>query len=108
MLMLPSTLKSKAICCPSGDQRGVPELAPARENSSPAREPSASLTQMPRTPLRLDSKTIRLPSGEYCGVESKRVEAMNRIGVPLATPEPDNERRHMLESMVTRWYAIRL
>src|SRR5262249_54505348 len=78
------------------------------ENSSTRLDPSTSLIQMQWSPLLSDSKAIRLPSGEYCAVESKRVEAMNRVGGPAATPEPNNERRHMLLSNVPCWYTSRL
>src|SRR5262249_10272877 len=94
--------ESKAIRFPSGDQRGVPADEPARENSSWAWEPSASLTQRPWTPLRLDSKAIRLPSGEYCAAPSMRVEAINGAGGPTATPGLDIERCHMLRSSISR------
>src|SRR5262249_37599554 len=36
------------------------------------------------------------------------VEAMNRVGGPVATPGPDSERRHMFSSIACRWYASRL
>src|SRR5215470_932905 len=94
--------------CPSGDQRGVPLIVPASKSNPTALEPSVSVTQMPKTPLRLDSKASLLPSGEYCAAASWRVEAMNCDGKLLATPGPDNERRHTLVSMVVLWYARRL
>ena len=40
--------------------------------------------------------------------ESPRVEAMNRAGGPVASPGADSERRHMLASSTSRWYASRL
>src|SRR5262245_50351292 len=96
------------MCCASGDQLGFPQTPPELENSSSALEPSASLTQMPRRPLRLDSNAICLPSGEYWAESSPRVEAINLLGTPAAIPGPDSDRRHILVSQAAFWYASRL
>ena len=94
--------------CPSGDQFGFPQSLPDLENSCWALDPSASLTQIPRGPLRRDSNAIRLPSGEYCAAPSVRVQEINGLGAPAATPGADSERRHILVSQTARWYASRL
>src|SRR6185436_17731584 len=94
--------------CPSGDQYGPLQDLPDLENSSTVLEPSASLTQIPWDPLRSESKAIGLPSREYCADPSARVEAINRLGAPAATPGADSERRHILVSQTVFWYASRL
>ena len=74
-LLLP-TGASNAIWLPSGDQLGLPALAPS-EVSCIGWEPSLWQTQISLAPERAELKAIRLPSGEKAGELSCRVEEMN-------------------------------
>src|SRR5262249_40576067 len=73
MSELPGARESKAICRPSGDQRGVP-VTELKWVSCLGSLPSLLHTQISKLPLRVDSKTILLPSGENCGPLSIVVE----------------------------------
>src|SRR5216683_6135074 len=77
MSALPRARESKAICCPSGDQRGVP-VTLLKCVSWTRLVPSLRHIQISYLPLRVDSKAILLPSGEYCGPLSIAVEDRNR------------------------------
>src|ERR1700751_2797518 len=79
---------SKAIQRPSGDQRGVPVSGPPMEVSCTRLDPSASARQISKFPERVDWKTIRLPSGEYCGPSSTMSEKINFSGFPARWPAP--------------------
>src|SRR6478672_2735 len=74
----PSTVESKAMWLPSGDQCGLP--ATPRVVNLTALEPSASHTQISLVPERSERKVIRLPSGEYWASESTRVDAIHEVG----------------------------
>ena len=63
MSKLPSALLSNAMRWLSGAHRGVPECLPTV-----------------LSPVLVDSKATRLPSGEYCGFQSDRVDETNRDG----------------------------
>ena len=61
---------------PSGDQLGCPTIGPPKFVMRTAFEPSAFETHTSREPERDEMKAIFLPSGEYFGVWSTRVEEM--------------------------------
>src|SRR3974377_882068 len=77
MSAFPGERESKAICRPSGDQRGVP-VTVLRCVSWRRLVPSLRHTQTSDAPLRVDSKAIMLPSGENWGPLSMVVEVRNR------------------------------
>ena len=49
-------------------------------------EPSASHVQTSKVPVREEEKTLFVPSGEYCGPSSERVDEINFACVPPAVP----------------------
>ena len=86
MSALPGVRESKAICVPSGDQRGVP-VTVLKCVSWRGLVPSLRHNQTSYAPLRVDSKTIWLPSGENWGPLSIAVEDKNFSVVPVACNE---------------------
>ena len=97
--MFPSGLESKAIRCPSGDQRGVPAT-----RARPGKQFHGVGAVRIADPDAMDSAAVGF-KGDPLAVgrvllqsDRTRVEAMNRVGGPSATPGPDSERRHMLGS----------
>src|SRR5205814_7509369 len=70
----PFAFESKAILAPSGDQRGVVTDAPPNEVSCRAFNPSLSHDQTSAFPERSEINAIFLPSSEYWGEESFRLE----------------------------------
>src|SRR5262249_54558168 len=95
--------ESKAMRRPSGDQRGVPVVR-SKEVSWTRFAPSLSHIQISKFPDRVDSKTILLPSGEYCGPWSKFVEAINLIGGLLRPFDCCSSILQMLVSNALRTY----
>ena len=87
---------SNTIVCPSGDHFGLPATPPAKFVRATGFEPSASATQIWRTPLRLEVKAMRFPSCEYAGEASKRVEDRNLPALPAELPPAGSGIRHML------------
>jgi len=81
-------------------------MGPPSEVNCWAFEPSLSQTQISSLPERLDPKTIRLPSGEYSGCFSKRVEEISSFGGPGAGPAPASSMRQMLASQIS-WAKTR-
>src|SRR5438477_10906919 len=75
-----SGLVSNAIFIPSGDQRGVPVSGPPYFVSCTGIRPLLSLTQISLLPDRLERNATRLPSGEYCGLESYCVDEVTLTG----------------------------
>src|SRR5262249_53437758 len=98
----PSGRLSKAICVPSGDQRGVPVRVPPKWVNWEGERPSESQIQISLLPERLERKAIRLLSGEYCGLESYWVEAT----IFLGCSRPSRSKRQMLVSSKNCAYAI--
>ena len=76
------------IHCPSRDHLGCPTIGPAKFVMRTAFEPSAFETHTSREPERDEIKAIVLPSGEYFGVWSTRVEEIKSSalfgGLPFA------------------------
>src|SRR3954463_5260143 len=108
MSKLPSALLSNASCWPSGAHRGVPECWPGRANSSTVFEPSALLIQIALCPVLRDSNKTRLPSGEYCGFQSLRVEDRNLAAAEAgAAPSVARVVRQMFASQTFRTNASR-
>ena len=91
-------MESKAICRPSGDQRGVPVVGPPMFVNRIGFRPSRSETQISAVPERLEPNTIRSPSGEYCGLESLAVEAINRVGAGCCPAVPGTSTRQIFGS----------
>ena len=75
--------ESKAIRCPSGEKRGVPELGAPKEVSWIGFEPSLSQIQISKLPERLDRKAILRPSGEMSWSICSRVEEISLVGGPF-------------------------
>src|SRR6185312_15530249 len=75
--------ESKATNCPSGDHRGVPVSGPLKEVSRTAFSPETSATHISSSPVRSERNAMRLPSGEYCGLRSLRVEKRTRLASPV-------------------------
>src|SRR5262245_11136189 len=100
MSAFPSMRTSNAISLPSGDQRAEPGNGPPNQVSCTGLRPSRSHTQSSQLPERLEEKAIRLPSGEYCGESSWKVEAISRLGRPAPFPgaETGSSMRQMLVS----------
>ncbi len=91
-------MESKAICRPSGDQRGSPVTGPPMFVNRIGFRPSRSDTQISPVPERLEPNTIRSPSGEYCGLESVAVEAINRVGAGCCPAVPGTSMRQIFLS----------
>src|SRR6478736_434047 len=88
---------------PSGDQRGVPVSGPAYRVSCTGIRPLLSLTQISLLPERFERNATRLPSGEYCGLESYWVEEITFA----AGPFPSVSMRQILASLKSCVKAIR-
>ncbi len=93
---------SNAIHRPSGDQRGLPTVAPLKEVNSTGLRPSLSDIQIEWMPERAEVNTIFLPSGENCGSRSGWVDAINRVGALFLFDELGPGVRQMLESVEYR------
>jgi len=65
---------------PSGDHRGVPVSGPPYLVSCTGVRPLLSLTQISLLPVLLERNATRLPSGEYCGLESYCVDEITFTG----------------------------
>src|SRR5690242_12902228 len=102
MSQLPAFGLSNAIHWLSGDQRGLPTVAPLKEVNSTGLRPSRSDTQIEWIPERPEVKTIFLPSGENCGSRSGWVDAINRVAAPFLFDELGPGIRQMLESVENR------
>src|SRR3712207_35767 len=100
----PTAGESKAICRPSGDQRGMPTCGPPKEVSWTGSEPSASQVQISRGPVREDEKATFFPSGEYWGLLSVRVEEINFVG--SRSPAPFAPRTSMRQMFVSEWTEV--
>src|SRR5262245_10495348 len=61
----------------SGDQRGRKSRSPLVLVTGTGFVPSASATQIWSSPLRSETNAIRLPSGEYDGLESRPADRMS-------------------------------
>src|SRR5690348_6177248 len=101
----PSTVDSKMILDPSGDQRGLAVMNAFMDVSFTVFEPSSSATQISRAPLRSDTKAMCLPSGAYCGLASIRVDARNARGVRASSGRFGISVRQMLMSVEVRAYT---
>src|SRR5450755_3362565 len=73
---------------PSGDQCGTPVACAPSEVSWTQLDPSLSQAQISRAPERSDSNAIFLPSGEYWGANSVRVDGINLVGILAASVLP--------------------
>src|SRR5437899_477101 len=73
----PSGRAPKASSRPSGDQAITPG-GPPNDVTGTGFEPSGSAIQTSQAPDRVDAKAIFLPSGEYRGIKSLRVDAIKR------------------------------
>src|SRR6266480_2506826 len=107
MSAFPSTHESKAICWPSGDQRGVPVSGPPMLVSCLTLVPSLSQTEISKLPERREAKTILLPSGEYCGPLSSCVEEISFTGASSRPLELRDGRRQIFPSVNDWVYASR-
>ena len=85
MSALPAARESKAICLPSGDQRGEPEGWPLKDVNWTGRCPVLSATQICPLPERFEAKAILLPSGDNRASTSSLVEAINCCGQCLTS-----------------------
>src|ERR1044071_5139160 len=75
MIFTPPELNDR--CNPSGDQREAQDRLPPSGVNWTALEPSRSHSHIATFPERFDSKEIRLPSGAYWPLNSKRVDEMS-------------------------------
>src|SRR5205085_4347382 len=100
MLLNPAGRESKAICRPSGDQRGEPAWLPPKLVSCTGLRPSPSHTQISRLPLRSETKVMWFPSGENCGLDSSRVEATSWLGSLAGAVESGPGARQILVSVL--------
>src|SRR5262245_20891994 len=80
MSALPSGRQSNTICLPSGDQLGDPAGGPRNEVRRMGFSPSLPQTHISSLPERFETKTTRLPSGEYRGLASRAVETIRDDG----------------------------
>jgi hypothetical protein len=76
----PAAFESKAIFCPSGDQRGVVTIGPWNVVSCKAFDPSLLHVQISGYPERRDPNAILFPSDENWGILSLRLEKISRCG----------------------------
>src|SRR5262245_35820146 len=90
---------------PSGDQRGLLVMNVPMEVNFLVFDPPSLHTQISRVPLRSEAKATCLPSGEYCGLKSIRVDATKRLGVPGLPPESETSVRQTLMSVDFRAYT---
>src|SRR5215510_9499273 len=79
MSALPSGRQSNTICLPSGDQLGDPASGPRNDVRRTGFSPSLPQTHISSLPERLETKTIRFPSGEYRGLASSAVETIRSV-----------------------------
>src|SRR5215813_3870281 len=79
MSVSPFATESNAICRPSGDQFGLPELGPPKEVTCLGFEPSLLHTHISIVAERSDWKTIRLPSGDIFASMSCRDEQSRQV-----------------------------
>ena len=84
MVASPPRRGSNAIRLPSGDQFGEPVCLAPNEVSCTSLEPSASETQISLLPVRFESKTIWVPSGEYLAPCCSRDDGVNPLRVRAA------------------------
>src|SRR5215831_3206264 len=96
MAELPEARESKATRCPSEHQLGAPVSAPLKEVSWKGLLPSASASHISCVPDRFDSKTILVPSGEYCGTLCMRVEEINFFAEFAAFPAVRSTRQMLI------------
>src|SRR5579872_454553 len=94
----PPALESNTIRAPSGDQRGHPVMAAPRDVNCKAPDPSLPQTQTSSCPERSEVNVILVPSGEYCGTCSLRVEAINLTALSALMFGPERSRRQMFAS----------
>src|SRR5262245_36320984 len=80
MSQFPSAVESKAMCSPSGDQRGVAVAGPPIEVTCAACEPSLWHTQISGLPERSELNTTFRPSSENWGLSSLRVDGLILTG----------------------------
>src|SRR6266496_3084956 len=99
MSLLPSGRASRTICFPSGDQRAAPAWPP-KLVSCTWFCPSLSQTQTSVPPVRSEAKAILLPSGEYLGEPSPRVEAISLVGTALLSVALGPGARQILASVL--------
>src|SRR2546428_9682593 len=102
---LPSNT-AKAILRPSGDQLGLLSIPPHEVNCM-GFDPSLLHTQTSLAPDRSDKNAIFLPSGEYTGYSSCRVEEIRFTGAPAFKPGLLKSILQMLESYFFTAYARR-
>src|ERR1051325_6402462 len=111
MSAFPSIHESKAICRPSGDQRGVPVSGPPILVKARGLDPSLSHIQISKVPERRDAKTILFPSGEYRGPLSSSVEEISFSGALSCPFGTCKGTRQMLPSIIDcvyeRWFPWR-
>src|SRR4249920_1114709 len=91
----PSGRAWKTIHCPSGDQFRTPTTGPPKKVIRTASEPSALEVQISLGPVREDKKAIFLPSGEYFGAESFRVEVIKGSAAAGELPAAGSFARQM-------------
>jgi hypothetical protein len=78
-------VEPKAICLPSGDQQGAPDLdGPLNVVTWIHCAPSPAQVHISEFPDRLDENAIRLPSGEYCALKSTAEDAVSLAGGGMA------------------------
>src|SRR2546421_12746241 len=99
MSAFPSIHESKAICRPSGDQRGVPVSGPPILVNCRGLVPSLSHTQISKLPERREAKTIFFPSGEYCGPLSSRLDEISFDGGSFCVLKLWSAKRQILPSV---------
>src|SRR3954451_23240214 len=105
---LPFNRGWKAISDPLFDQLGEPVSGPATCVNCLSASPSASAVQISSEPDRSDRKAIFLPSGEYCGSNWLRVEALSSLGTrAFGRPEAATLTDHRLMFVVESTYASR-
>src|SRR5262249_35799500 len=95
---VPAALESNTIRAPSGDQRGHPAMAAPSDVNCTAPDPSLLHTQTSSPPERCEMNAIFLPSGEYCGLRSLRVEAISATASPALPLGPESSTRQMFWS----------
>src|SRR5438874_556877 len=79
MADVPEARESNAIRRPSAHQLGAPVCGPLNEVNLTGLWPSASASQISELPERVDSKAMRVPSGEYAGTNCVRVDAIRLL-----------------------------
>jgi hypothetical protein len=92
---------------PSGDQRGEPVAGLSKEVNWSGLLPSLSEIQISWLPERSEANAILLPSGENCGLTSRRVESISFLGAASPAGALGPSVRQMLASRFQRAYASR-